>query len=1095
MPSTINPPHTVQDFPIVGVGASAGGLDAFRRLLNNIPENPKMAFVLIQHLSPTHESLLPEILAPETSLPVHEITDDINLAPNHVYIIPENKMVTAIDGKLKLGDREPRNQPNLPIDIFFSSLAEVHGGFARGVVLSGTGFDGTQGLKSIKECGGATFVQNPDTAEFDGMLNSAIKAGAADFILEVEEIPGQLQHIDHAYLTSHAFGEDSEPMPKSDEDVFKQIIRLLRLRTGNDFSHYKQPTIRRRIARRMVMTKKEEPAAYLSYLRNNKAEQDFLFNDILIPVSYFFRDSKIFDSLKESIFPDIIEKKKEEDSIRVWVAGCSTGEEAYSIAILMHEYLEERQLDVKVQLFASDISENVISKARAAIYSKQEVSNVSEKRLSKYFSKIDGVYHINKQIRDICVFAVHNFIKDPPFAKMDLISCRNVLIYLDPFLQKKALTTFHYSLKKQGVLFLGKSESAAQLNNLFAPIAKSLKMYSKKQNNTTAIPVTFERYETSTVDKHVMEEKKTSEPDYQKLAMEILFSKYTPAGVIINEHKDIVHFHGDTGPFLLPPPGKPNFNIFKMLREGLAFELRNALVKAKGDTTVVSKEGIILKGMDYVVNLEVVPLDNETEQHYLILFNKCVPQPDEKTSAGKRKDADKERLKQLEAELEQMREDIRRVTEDQEAANEELQSANEELLSNSEELQTLNEELETSAEELQSNNEELITVNDELMDRQEQLSMARMYSEAIVETIREPLLVLDKELRIKSANASFYRYFRTTDIDTEGRILFDIGSGQWNVKELRLQLERLQHDKARLDDFEIKAVFPELGERTILVNARPIVNDNIADQLILFAIEDITGIRAANNLLTLNNRELEENNKELTSFSYIASHDLQEPLRKIHTFTKLIMDTQDGALTESTKRHLERIMVSTDRMQQLIDDLLKYSHINNTDELHFEDTDITLLIEDIQQELKETIEEKGGLISYAKMPALSVLPTLMRQVFLNLISNSLKYSKPDVAPNIKIYSEIVSGKEIKVYGGDENISYCKIKVVDNGIGFPQEQAYRIFEPFQRLHGKDKYEGTGIGLAICKKIVLKHKGVINAESQPGKGTTFNLYLPL
>jgi two-component system CheB/CheR fusion protein len=1087
------PKDSIQNFPIVGVGASAGGLDAFKRLLRQIRPNSGMAYILVQHLSPTHESLLTEILRSETNLPVFEIKDEINIAPDTVYIIPENKTLTAVDARLILTERDASIK-NMPIDVFFTSLAEVHKSFARGVILTGTGFDGTQGLKTIKENGGTTFVQNPASAEYDSMPLSAIKSGAADFILEVEEIPDSLSHINHAYEASHSHNEDDHLATKSEEDIFKQIIRLLRLRTGNDFSHYKQPTIRRRIARRMVITKREEPSAYLTFLRHDKQEQDALFNDILIPVSYFFRDSKIFSSLCDTVFTNILPKKTAEESIRIWVAGCSTGEEAYSVAICLHEYLVDKTPDIKVQIFATDISENVIAKARAGLYSKQDLQNVSEGRLNKYFTKTDGAFVINKEIRDMCVFATHNFIKDAPFAKMDLITCRNVLIYLDPYLQKKALTTFHYALKANGVLFLGKSESVSQVSNLFEPLVKQHKIYTRKSSNNNFVPA-FERTESVTTEKLAFtRNKNVTEPEFQKTATDILFTKYTPPGVIINNQKEIVHFHGDTSPFLLQPPGKPNYSVFKMIRDGLDFELRNALLKAKDTNQAVIKENIHIKGSDFTVNIEVLPLESSAEPHYLILFLRNTIKADIENTAATGSEAYLERIKLLEQQIEQMRNDVRRVSEEQEAANEELQSANEELLSNSEELQTLNEELETSAEELQSNNEELITVNDELLERQEQLSMARMYSDAIVETIREPLIVLDSELRIKSANASFYKYFKTTEQDIESRLIFEIGWANDDLENLRRELQDAKNKKEKLEDFEIRAIIPTIGERIVLINVRPIINDNLVEHLLLFAIEDITDVKAADMLLQQKSL-LEENNRELSSFSYVASHDLQEPLRKIHTFSKMIVDTESEGLTDNANTYLERIMVSAKRMQQLINDLLSYSRINNIDDVNLEYTDISDILEEVRNELSEVMDGAKAKLTVPKMPLIRVVPSLITQVFVNIIANALKYSKPGVLPNILIDAEIVPGKDLRFFDSDSNISYCRIGISDNGIGFLQEHSSRIFEPFQRLHAKDKYEGTGIGLAICKKIMLKHKGYITADSTLGNGSVFNLYLPL
>ncbi|HEU0137838.1 MAG TPA: chemotaxis protein CheB, partial [Flavobacterium sp.] len=360
----LTPAHTIQNFPVVGVGASAGGLKAFQRFLETIPHNSGMAFVFVQHLAPSHESVLTEILAKYTDLPVYEIVDEINLAPNNIYILPANKMLKATDGKLILTARDLTNNKNMPIDLFFNSLAEVHRSFSIGVVLSGAGFDGSRGLQAIKEMGGVTYAQNPETATFDSMPNNAINTGSVDFILPPEDIPPHLLHVNEAYRTNHAYADDLLLSPDED-DVFKHILRIVRLRSGNDFTNYKQPTIRRRIARRMVVNKMEDPSTYVKFLRHNLDEQDALFNDILIPVTNFFRDAKTFEVLGEAVFPLLLKNKKPDESIRIWSAGCSTGEEAYSLAICLHEFLAEKAPGMKVQIFASDISEAVIVKARA----------------------------------------------------------------------------------------------------------------------------------------------------------------------------------------------------------------------------------------------------------------------------------------------------------------------------------------------------------------------------------------------------------------------------------------------------------------------------------------------------------------------------------------------------------------------------------------------------------------------------------------------------------------------------------------------------------------------------------------------------------
>lgn len=1089
---TKHPKKTAQNFPVVGIGASAGGLDAIKKLIKAIPVNSGMAYVIVQHLSPDHPSSLPEILTQHTEIPVHEIINDINLAPDHIYIIPENNNLITHDGVLKLHQRTRNERRNISIDIFFESLAEVHQSFAIGVILSGTAFDGTFGFKKIKEVGGTTLVQDPETAEFKGMPQSAIDADIVDYVLAPELIPAQLLEIRKSYTTNHGYSEE-EHLPKNEEEILMQIVNLIFLRTGNDFRHYKQPTIRRRIARRMVMSRKENLQDYYYHLRNDKAEQDSLFNDFLIPVTYFFRDTNFFESLPRLAFPQLVQNTVN-NNLRIWIAGCSTGEEAYSLAIALHEYLAEKNSDIKVQIFASDISEKCIAKARTAIYSAQDVQQVSPTRLHNYFTKRDGHYHINKVIRDMCIFAVHNFIKDPPFARIDLVSCRNVLIYLDSFLQNKVLSSFHYSLKDKGILFLGKSESINNAQNLFDPIGKHEKIYVRKFAAGRYVPEAFKPSSIGNREKKELSDKKKSPVnDFLKTASDILFSKYTPASVIVNEHLEIVHFHGDTSPFLLPSPGKPNFNILKMARDGISFELRNALTKLKKEGETVVKENILVKNQPYLASFEAVSIPNPNkEEYYLVLFTKK-PLPDiDNENKLTNKNADQIRIKELENELMQMREDIKRITEEQQTAFEELQTTNEELLSSSEELQAMNEELETSTEELQSNNEELLCVNDELMDRQEQLISMRNYSESIVNTIREPLLIIDRDFFIKSANPAFYKYFETTEKETEGHSFFEIGECQWDIPEFKELLFKMLNDKDSIHDFKVDTICSGLGKKIMMVNARRILNAQPAG-MILLAIEDITDLETTNALLTKKNLELQKYNTELEAFSAAASHDLQEPLRKIQMFSNRIMDSEKN-LTESSLHNLDRIRIASSNMSQLVTDLIDYSRINFI-EKEYKRTDLNVLLKKIISDLKDYVQEKNAVITVSALPQINVVPFQIQQLFINLLLNSLKYTGENVIPEIKIEAQQPSQNEIINIGGNPEINYAKICVIDNGIGFTKEYENKIFEPFYRLHSNDQYKGSGLGLTISKKIVSNHNGFITATSKVNHGTTFSIYIPL
>ena len=834
-------------FPVVGIGASAGGLDAFKKLIKAIPENSGMAYVLVQHLDPNHESLLPEILQRITSIPVLEITDDIKVLPDHIYVIPSNKMMVATDGVLLLAPRPPKgkNERNLPIDLFFASLAEVHQEHAIGVVLSGTASDGTQGLKAIKEQGGITFAQDETSAEYDSMPNSAAMAGVVDFILPPEEIPKKLLEVTSKSILSD---EELQNIPKQDEDVFKQILSLLRIRKGVDFTYYKQTTIRRRILRRMVVNKNEETAEYLKFLRGNNPEQDLLYQDMLIPVTSFFRDKKVFENLCNNVFPAIIKNKVPGEITRVWIAGCSTGQEVYSFAICFKEFLGDNH--ERIQIFGTDLSEPAILKARTGIYEKTELDSVSPERMKEYFTKNNGGYQVNKSIRDLCVFAHHNFLKDPPFGKMDCISCRNVLIYMEPYLQKKALTTFHYALNPNGFLLLGKSETTGGVPDLFAPVGKNDKLYTRKDVPGRFIQVASQRSEQILNRPANSSKSETIRTDFQKTADDILLTKYTPAGVVVNETMDIVHFRGNTSTYLEQAPGKPSHNLLTMAKNGLGFELRNILHKAKIEKVSIIKENIPLSVNGNLLNIsiEAVPLPNTLEPYYLILFhdnnlndnNPSVTTNRKKISAKTKKEEKDIQIQLLEQELAQAREDMRSITEDQEASNEELQSANEELLSGSEELQSLNEELETSKEELQSTNEELSVLNHELIGLNEQVTDAKNYSESIVATLYQPLLVLDKHLRVKSANQAFYKIFKVYEKETEGVLIYDLGNRQWNIPELRNLLEEILPQKKQITDFEVTHNFTSIGQRVILLSALELTREKKEEKLILLSIEDVT---------------------------------------------------------------------------------------------------------------------------------------------------------------------------------------------------------------------------------------------------------------
>ena len=1111
-------------FPVVGIGASAGGLDAFKKLLKAIPENSGMAFILVQHLDPAHESILVDLLQRVTKIPVQEITDNVQVAPDHIYIIPSNKLLTATDGVLQLSARLPKGQRNLPIDVFFTSLAEVHQSHAIGIVLSGTATDGTLGLKAIKDQGGITFAQEQKSAAYDGMPQSAIDAGVVDFILAPENIPRQLLLLNDAFKASPINVEGNGEQVQ--ENGFKQILSLLRIRKGVDFTYYKQTTIRRRINRRIALCMKEGIAEYLVYLEENKEEQDILYQDLLIPVTQFFRDPAIFEKLSETVFPALLKDRKGNELLRIWVAGCSTGEEAYSMVMCFQEYMAGKASNVKMQVFATDISEIAITKARSGIYTNNEINGLSAGRLQQFFTKTDGKFRLNKIIREACVFAHHNYLKDPPFAKIDLISCRNSLIYLEPFLQKKALTTFHYSLKEKGFLILGKSETAAQASELYNNFDKTNKFYTRKAVKGNFLHVLAERNDG--ISKGVNNKtvgSDSNKDDFQKSGDDVLLSKYVPPGVIVNEEMDIVQFRGATGMWLEPSPGKPTSNLLKMAREGLAFELRNTLHKVKKSKETGVKENIPLQfaGREHLVTIEVIPLPDTIERYFLVLFSDTSlpvdtaeeqkPENNNRSKSDVKLGKELVRNKQLQKELAQTREDMRSVTEDQEAANEELQSANEELLSGSEELQSLNEELETSKEEVQTSNEELIIVNQELFDRNEQLNLSRLYAESIVTTIREPLIILNKELKVRSANRAFYDKFQVKEDETEGKLLFELGNKQWNIPVLKTMLEKVLPQKINIVDFEVGANFPVLGERIMVLNAVQIIRDHSEQQSILIAIEDVTEKWKKNKeekvlaaemekmvfdrtfSLQEANIQLQLSNENLAQFAYIASHDLQEPLRKIRTFSSILHDKYYSDLPGPVKGLVEKINSSSERMSSLIKELLNFSKVLHSEAV-FEKTDLDNVLNKVVSDFDLLIAERKVVITREPLPAIDAIPLQMNQLFYNLISNAIKFSKNGIAPVITITSKMLTVDEMAKFANiNPQYAYFEIVIKDNGIGFDQQMEDQLFLVFTRLHSQEKYAGTGIGLALCKKIVTNHQGEISVISKENEGTLFRIILPL
>lgn len=980
---------------VVGVGASAGGLEAFTDLLRHLPRDTGMAFVLLQHLPAKQHSMLAQILAKATVLPVAEAREGTKPEADHVYILPPGEVMEIRQGTLRLAKRELTEGRYLPVDSFLTSLAADIGGQAIGVILSGTASDGVQGMKAIKEVGGLTFAQDEHTAKYPGMPQSSIAAGCVDFVLTPAGIARELARIArHPYIGPAI---EAGLLKPGEETVFGQVLNLLRRDTGVDFTFYKHSTIKRRTFRRMALQKVDSLKDYLALLRKNPDEVSALYTDILINVTSFFRDQEVFDELKQSIFPALMQDRPAEQPIRIWVPGCSTGEEVYSLVIALLEFFVDTGQAAPLQIFGTDIDNAAIEVARAGKYGEHVLENVSPPRLGRYFVRADSGYQINKTIRDRCTFARQNLIKDPPFSHLDLISCRNVLIYLGPVLQKKIIPIFHFALKPSGILVLGKSEAIGAFQEMFTLVDKKHKFYVKKElPGRPPLKFSLEAYAESEdlSVRGLAPEEMPSPLDLSREADRIILARFAPAGVVVDENLNILQFRGHTGPFLEPMPGEASLNLLRMVREGLRAEVGAALHQAIKGGAPVRKEGLKVKynGRLLQVNVEVFPVSPAAfrDRYYLAVFKDVTPPPSEEPKAAVRprngkatsKDA---RIDDLERELAATKEYLQATIEEQEGTLEELKSTNEEIMSSNEELQSLNEELDASREELQSANEELATINEELENRNLELTQsnddmanllgsinlpilfldqnlrirrfnmvakdvlhliptdvgrpigdiktglemddfegllreavdnlkvqtlevqdregrwyalqlrpyktaenkieglvltladihelkqtmknlenARDVAQSIIKTMGVPLLVLDENLQVVSANDSFCQTFKVAPQETENRPLYEIGDRQFDIPELRRLLEKILPQNTVLQGFEVDAHFQRLGRRFLILNARRLKQEPAPD-LILLAMQDVTPLKQMEETLRESERKLQGLNVDLLS--------------------------------------------------------------------------------------------------------------------------------------------------------------------------------------------------------------------------------------
>ena len=1193
----MNPPKTSANADVVvGIGASAGGLKAIQDFFDNIPGDTGLSFVVVQHLSPDYKSLMGELLAKHTPMQVFEAEDSMEVMPDCVYLIPSKKIIRIKNGRLLLEDKVKKSHPIMAIDIFFESLAIEKGAKAIGIIFSGTGSDGTNGIEAIKSKGGIVIVQDPISSEFDGMPNSAIKTGVADLILIPEMMGDELLEYIHEAPLIKSFNE----LNKKEELLLRDILELVHLHTSYDFSKYKMPTINRRLAKRMMEKNIKSIEDYYKFLSGNADEVRALSKEFLINVTKFFRDEEAFAILKDKVIPTLFLNKKANDLVKIWSVACSTGEEAYSLAMLVQEFMHtQKTYEYNVKIFATDIDQDALNVASKAIYSKEAVRDISQDRLSQFFTKEGDNYAIAPAIRKMVIFAKHDITKDPPFSKIELLLCRNMLIYMSPQLQKKVLEAFHFAVNEGGYLFLGPSENIGSLKECMHDIDKKWKIYKCiTKSRVLANEAYLNPLTKDTLSVIGQSKTKNALNNLPEIFKETLLEEYKYAGIYIDKDMEVKQAIGNFKNFLNFPQGNFNFNLLKLVSPDLSVALGISVRKAiqSGETVISRQVKITDKKQIRFVSIIVKPYLQQKDymQPFLfIILNEEAVKDNTRATLKIDRATDSEHVMALEKELTELRENLQAVIEEVESANEELQSSNEEIISANEELQSTNEELQSLNEELHTVNaehqlkiKEMIELNDDLNNyfHNSQIGQVlidkkliiRKFSPAatrqinLIETdigrqiadistnfkelnfINEIKSVIktnkpiEKEVTLTNDNCYLMRISpyvkedKTTDgvvvnfIDiSEIKGLNEIVKAVFNSSpNAIIALRSVRNSKGKITDFELIAannrsagIIGETSDEFIGKKLRDYdlhINDffedfvNVAEQNIPFHSEyknaaggywyDLDAIQMNEGLvltftdttqkketaeeLKSSNEKLEQTNYDLLQFASVASHDLKEPLRKIQVYGNMLNDRVENKIASSEKNYLDKIIGASNRMQILIDDVLTLSKLSNS-EYSMEPLDLESILAKIIDDLDITIAEKDADISVADLPKINGVPGQMRQLFQNLITNSLKFSE-GANPEIKITGRKLTKAEAVEFG-IKGSDYVCIDVMDNGIGFDEKFSDKIFGLFQRLHG-NIYQGTGIGLAICKRIVDNHKGFIKATGKPGAGAEFRIILP-
>jgi len=1222
-PKPSQPGAPQNPFFIVGVGASAGGMEAFKQFLGKTPADTGAAYVLLQHLDPKRESILPALLAGSATIPIAEARDGVRIEPDHAYVIPPSMDLEIKDGHLHLLPRPPDRMAHLPIDLFFNTLAKIQKEKAIGVVLSGTASDGSLGLQAIKAAGGICFAQDPRTAKFDGMPQSAIATGCVDAALSPEEIAEEIARL--AAGLPLRLTRQSESLPDGEDEWLAETFVLLKKSMGNDFAAYKPATLLRRLRRRMGLLEIREIPDYVSHLESHPEEVQALHQDLLIGVTSFFRDPPAIEALRLNIFPKLLKDRPAEEPLRLWVPGCSTGEEVYTLAICLLELLDGA--DPSIQIFGTDISESAVARARTGIYPAGTADHVSADRLERFFIPVDGKLQIRKSVRSLCVFARHDLVQDPPFSRLDLISCRNVLIYLKSAAQRRVMAGFHYALKPSGFLVLGASEGLSASLDLFQAVDREIKIFAPRGGVPHSILMfglgASPREEIRLGVEQAVIPLKAVRSDVQREADRVLLNRYGPAGVLIDENLEVLQFRGDTHPYFEHPEGSASLSLPRIVRKGLLAGLSLAVKEAKESGRPVRRPGLRFQHAGHLQSVDVevvVVLWPATQQRFfLILFENTTTKGGSRRQAAsfgsglRGQDAKDQHIVQIEEELTATRQYLQSVIEEQGAANQDLLASHEEALSRNEELQSLNEEVETAKEELQSGNEELTTLNEELNQRNlellhltddlvnllgslyipvvllspdlrlrrftpgaaklfnllptdqdrllsdlrssfdlpdlgklvlqsmetaapierevqdasgcwhslrirpyrtsdnkidgavmilvdidalkrsaEVVAKARDFADAIVQAVREPLLVLSEDLLIQEANRAFYDFFRVSPAETLGRHLEDLCGGAWNLPELRKLLELVLERNADLDDFVVEQEFPSIGCKTMVLNARRVRQAERGTVKVLLAMEDRTeikkveAVRAA--LLTREQavaREAERAARLKDEFVATVSHELRGPLSAMAGWLYVLEQTPGDA--EIVARGLAGIGRNLQAQTRLVDDLLDTAQIMTGKlRLSVRLMDLTPVVEASLLAVSAAAEAKGITVQLSSDGSKTDVfgdPDRMQQIVWNLLSNAVKFTPAGGRVDVRL----------------SRAGNCvQLQVRDTGRGISPDFQPHVFDRFRQAEASPTREhlGLGLGLAIVRELIELHGGTVTVES-PGKdqGSLFTVALPV